>query len=109
MSASVTSRPKSAGSDFAALNRQIADAAGLPITRSQAALLFPAMPTPNLPKAQPIVRAYCEQAGISYEETDIGSGSFQRPRRRSVAAWLDDTERVAPDLGGFDDHRLEPS
>ena len=30
--------------------------------------LFPAMPTPNLPKAQPIVRAYCEQAGVSYEE-----------------------------------------
>ena len=33
--------------------------------------LFPAMPTPNLPKAQPIVRAYCEQAGVSYEETDL--------------------------------------
>ncbi|MFG1607914.1 fatty acid desaturase family protein [Actinoplanes sp. NPDC049265] len=33
--------------------------------------LFPAMPTPNLPKAQPIVRAYCERAGVSYEETDL--------------------------------------
>jgi fatty acid desaturase len=33
--------------------------------------LFPAMPTPNLPKAQPIVRAYCEQVGVSYEETDL--------------------------------------
>jgi hypothetical protein len=26
---------------------------------------------PNLPKAQPIIKAYCEQAGISYEETDL--------------------------------------
>ncbi|MEV4348777.1 acyl-CoA desaturase [Actinoplanes sp. NPDC049596] len=33
--------------------------------------LFPAMPTPNLPKAQPIVRAYCVQAGVSYEETGL--------------------------------------
>ncbi|MEU8821582.1 acyl-CoA desaturase [Actinoplanes sp. NPDC048796] len=33
--------------------------------------LFPAMPTPNLPRAQPIVRAYCEQAGVSYEETGL--------------------------------------
>ncbi|MCO8271572.1 acyl-CoA desaturase [Actinoplanes sp. TRM 88003] len=33
--------------------------------------LFPAMPTPNLPKAQPIVRAYCERAGVSYEETSL--------------------------------------
>ncbi len=33
--------------------------------------LFPAMPTPNLPKAQPIVRAYCEQAGIAYVETSL--------------------------------------
>ena len=33
--------------------------------------LFPAMPTPNLPKAQPIVRAYCEQAGVAYEETSL--------------------------------------
>ncbi|WP_436528722.1 fatty acid desaturase family protein [Actinoplanes sp. HUAS TT8] len=33
--------------------------------------LFPAMPTPNLPRAQPIVREYCERAGVSYEETDL--------------------------------------
>jgi fatty acid desaturase len=33
--------------------------------------LFPAMPTPNLPKAQPIVRAYCEQIGIAYEQTSL--------------------------------------
>ncbi|MGK5682232.1 fatty acid desaturase family protein [Actinoplanes sp. URMC 104] len=33
--------------------------------------LFPAMPTPNLPKAQPIVRAYCDRIGVSYEETSL--------------------------------------
>ncbi|WP_199517214.1 fatty acid desaturase family protein [Nucisporomicrobium flavum] len=33
--------------------------------------LFPAMPTPNLPKAQPIVREYCERAGIPYVETSL--------------------------------------
>jgi fatty acid desaturase len=39
--------------------------------------LFPAMPTPNLTKAQPIVRAYCEQAGVSYEETGLISSYRQ--------------------------------
>ena len=33
--------------------------------------LFPAMPTPNLPKAQPIVRAYCAELGVAYEETGL--------------------------------------
>ncbi|WP_127500415.1 fatty acid desaturase family protein [Actinoplanes solisilvae] len=33
--------------------------------------LFPAMPTPNLPKAQPIVRAYCAEVGVSYVETSL--------------------------------------
>jgi fatty acid desaturase len=33
--------------------------------------LFPGMPTPNLRKAQPIVRAYCAQIGVSYEETGL--------------------------------------
>jgi fatty acid desaturase len=33
--------------------------------------LFPAMPTPNLRKAQPIVEAYCKQVGISYEATSL--------------------------------------
>jgi fatty acid desaturase len=33
--------------------------------------LFPAMPTPNLRKAQPIVEAYCTQAGVSYEATSL--------------------------------------
>jgi fatty acid desaturase len=33
--------------------------------------LFPAMPTPNLRKAQPIVQAYCHEIGVSYEETGL--------------------------------------
>ncbi|MFI1991076.1 fatty acid desaturase family protein [Actinoplanes sp. NPDC020271] len=33
--------------------------------------LFPAMPTPNLSKAQPIVREYCQQVGVPYEETSL--------------------------------------
>jgi fatty acid desaturase len=33
--------------------------------------LFPAMPTPNLRLAQPLVRAYCLRIGIPYEETSL--------------------------------------
>ncbi len=33
--------------------------------------LFPGMPSPNLPKAQPIVQAYCEEIGVSYEVTSL--------------------------------------
>ncbi|MET0425872.1 MAG: acyl-CoA desaturase [Actinoplanes sp.] len=33
--------------------------------------LFPAMPTPNLKKAQPIVEAYCERVGVAYETTSL--------------------------------------
>jgi fatty acid desaturase len=33
--------------------------------------LFPAMPTPNLRKAKPIVRAYCAEIGVAYEETGL--------------------------------------
>jgi fatty acid desaturase len=33
--------------------------------------LFPAMPTPNLRKAQPIVRAYCAEIGVDYEMTGL--------------------------------------
>jgi fatty acid desaturase len=33
--------------------------------------LFPAMPTPNLRRAQPIVRAYCAELGIPYEMTGL--------------------------------------
>ena len=33
--------------------------------------LFPAMPTPNLPKAQPIVQAYCAELDVPYEVTSL--------------------------------------
>jgi fatty acid desaturase len=33
--------------------------------------LFPAMPTPNLRKAQPVVQAYCAEIGVSYEVTGL--------------------------------------
>ncbi|MDG4796076.1 acyl-CoA desaturase [Micromonospora sp. WMMD1082] len=33
--------------------------------------LFPGMPTPNLRKAQPIVRAYCAEIGVAYEQTSL--------------------------------------
>jgi fatty acid desaturase len=33
--------------------------------------LFPAMPSPNLRKAQPIVRDYCAEIGVSYEMTGL--------------------------------------
>ncbi|GAA2898049.1 delta fatty acid desaturase [Actinoplanes cyaneus] len=33
--------------------------------------LFPGMPSANLRRAQPIVRAYCEEIGVPYEETGL--------------------------------------
>jgi fatty acid desaturase len=33
--------------------------------------LFPSMPTPNLRRAQPIVRAYCAEIGVAYEQTGL--------------------------------------
>ena len=33
--------------------------------------LFPSMPSPHLRKAQPIVRDYCAELGISYHETGL--------------------------------------
>ncbi len=33
--------------------------------------LFPNMPTPNLRRAQPIVQGYCEELGVSYEQTSL--------------------------------------
>ncbi|WP_067708980.1 fatty acid desaturase family protein [Nocardia yamanashiensis] len=33
--------------------------------------LFPSMPTPNLRRAQPIVRAYCAEIGVAYHETGL--------------------------------------
>ncbi|GGQ56469.1 fatty acid desaturase family protein [Couchioplanes azureus] len=33
--------------------------------------LFPAMPTPNLRRAQPLVQAYCAEIGVPYEMTSL--------------------------------------
>jgi len=33
--------------------------------------LFPAMPSPNLRRAQPIVQAYCAEVGVAYEATTL--------------------------------------
>ena len=33
--------------------------------------LFPSMPRPNLRRAQPLVRAYCERHGVAYTEVGL--------------------------------------
>ncbi len=38
--------------------------------------LFPSMPRPNLRRAQPIVRAFCLERGVTYTETSLG-GSYR--------------------------------
>jgi fatty acid desaturase len=35
--------------------------------------LFPGMPCVNLPRAQPIVRAFCAERGVDYEETGLAA------------------------------------
>jgi fatty acid desaturase len=42
--------------------------------------LFPAMPTPNLPKAQPIVQRYCAEIGVAYEITSLTDSYAQALR-----------------------------
>jgi len=42
--------------------------------------LFPAMPSVNLPAAQPIVRAYCAEIGVPYEMTSLTDSYAQALR-----------------------------
>jgi fatty acid desaturase len=42
--------------------------------------LFPAMPTPNLRKAQPIVQQYCAEIGVPYEITSLTDSYAQALR-----------------------------
>ena len=42
--------------------------------------LFPAMPTPNLRQAQPIVQAYCAEIGVPYEMTGLADSYAQALR-----------------------------
>ncbi|MFE3165326.1 fatty acid desaturase family protein [Streptomyces sp. NPDC059224] len=42
--------------------------------------LFPSMPTPNLRKAQVVVRRYCEELGVDYLETSLATSYRQALR-----------------------------
>ncbi|MEV6298909.1 acyl-CoA desaturase [Actinoplanes sp. NPDC051861] len=42
--------------------------------------LFPAMPTPNLRKAQPVVQRYCAEIGVPYEMTSLADSYRQALR-----------------------------
>jgi fatty acid desaturase len=35
--------------------------------------LFPNMPRPNLRKAQPLIRSYCQQLDVAYTEVSLGA------------------------------------
>jgi fatty acid desaturase len=51
--------------------------------------LFPAMPSPNLSKAQPVVQQYCAEIGVSYEMTGLLDSYRQALRHlREVGAPL---------------------
>ncbi|WP_249998306.1 acyl-CoA desaturase [Actinoplanes sp. M2I2] len=59
--------------------------------------LFPAMPTPNLAVAQPIVRAYCAEIGVSYEVTGLVESYRQALRHlHEVGAPLRESRLVLP-------------
>ncbi|GAA3846205.1 acyl-CoA desaturase [Sphaerisporangium flaviroseum] len=47
--------------------------------------LFPSMPTPNLRRAQPIVRAYCAELEIPYHETGLYDSYAQALRHMHAA------------------------
>jgi fatty acid desaturase len=51
--------------------------------------LFPAMPSPNLAKVQPLVRAYCDELGVPY--TEVGFFASYR----IVLGYLNDVEHRA--------------
>jgi fatty acid desaturase len=58
--------------------------------------LFPSMPTPNLRRARPIVRAYCARLGIAYHECGLFDSYRQALRHlHAVGAPLRASGRVA--------------
>jgi fatty acid desaturase len=60
--------------------------------------LFPAMPTPNLRRAQPIVEAYCAEIGVPYEMTSLTDSYAQAFRHlHDVGAELRQARRAAAD------------
>ena len=57
--------------------------------------LFPNMPRPNLRRAQPLVRAFCDEHGITYSEAGIfGSYAEAICHLRSVGATLRPSQAV---------------
>ena len=42
--------------------------------------LFPSMPRPSLRRAQPLVRAFCAERGITYTETSLPGSYVAVPR-----------------------------
>jgi fatty acid desaturase len=61
--------------------------------------LFPTMPRPNLRRAQPVVRAFCAEHGLSYQEGSLVGSYVQTVRhfhqvgRHAGAAWRSDRHR----------------
>ena len=57
--------------------------------------LFPAMPTPNLRKLQPIVESYCAEIGVAYESTSLVESYRQALRHlHEVGAPLRETAKA---------------
>jgi fatty acid desaturase len=57
--------------------------------------LFPAMPTPNLRKLQPMVEAYCAEIGVAYESTGLVDSYRQALRHlHEVGAPLREAAKV---------------
>ena len=67
--------------------------------------LFPAMPTPNLRKAQPIVQAYCAELGVPYEATSL-IDSYARRCGTCTTSAQSSGSRHASERHGVDARRL---
>lgn len=52
--------------------------------------LFPSMPRPNLRHAQPLVRAFCAERGVHYQESTLGSSYRQALRHLHLVGRPDD-------------------
>jgi fatty acid desaturase len=74
--------------------------------------LFPAMPTPNLRRAQPLVKAYCMRIGVSYQETSLLQSYHQALRHlHAVGAPLREVraERTRPRSSSITDAGRAPA
>ncbi len=57
--------------------------------------LFPTMPRPNLARAQPLVRAFCADNGLAYEETTLLDSYLRALRHLRVIGTGDSPDPVA--------------